>query len=497
MKYTENSKIRSGGIWSFLQNGGNHIIGFLFGIVLARILSPEDFGMVAMVMVFIGFAGFLQEFGFNAALIQNQQVDTKDYSTVFWFNTLVGIMLFFVFFFGSRVMGRIYGNADLSLLTKYLSVSFLFNALTSVQITILTKRFEFKKLAIIGLSTNLVMYAVAIPLAVTGYGVMSLVWGGIVQSLFKAIALWASSDWKPVFVFSKGSFKKLFRFGIFVFLQSPLGYISRNVDTFMIGKLSGDASLGLYDKAYRIMLLPLKNISRSFSQVMFPALSEAQHENERGRMLLLRMFRVVAFASFPLMFGIAGVAEPFILGIYGEQWAGTVPILQFLALSGAIQSIVTFVGIGYNAKGKPQIGLYLNLIKTPLLVLAFFASYHLYGLMGMVYVYALLTVIVGIVTLSILFNLYEIKKRTFIVYLLPTFLCASFMLIVVKLVSLWPLLHGLPYIIQLFILSLLGFIVYVSAILLFRLDAFFDFANQLPVIKKLPLLKWYFRKYGK
>ncbi|MFW5983540.1 MAG: oligosaccharide flippase family protein, partial [bacterium] len=114
MAYTSNDKIRSGGIWSFLQNGGNQIIGFLLGIVLARVLMPEDFGMVAMVMVFIGFAGFLQQFGFNAALIQNQDVDSRDYSTVFWFNALAGLVLFALFFVGSPVVGNIYDNPELN-----------------------------------------------------------------------------------------------------------------------------------------------------------------------------------------------------------------------------------------------------------------------------------------------------------------------------------------------------------------------------------------------
>src|SRR6056297_973263 len=185
MAYTSNDKIRSGGIWSFLQNGGNQIIGFLLGIVLARLLMPEDFGMVAMVMVFIGFAGFLQQFGFNAALIQNQEVDSRDYATVFWFNTFAGLILFTLFFVGAPLVGNIYDNPELNLLTKFLAFNFLFNALTSVQSTILTKQFEFKKLAIINLGSNLLMYAVAIPMAVLDYGVMALVWGTILQNLGK------------------------------------------------------------------------------------------------------------------------------------------------------------------------------------------------------------------------------------------------------------------------------------------------------------------------
>ncbi|MDD4149132.1 MAG: MOP flippase family protein [Bacteroidales bacterium] len=497
MNYTSNNKIRSGGIWSFLQNGGNHIIGFLLGIILARILSPEDFGMVAMVMVFIGFAGFLQQFGFNEALIQSQNVNTNDYSTVFWFNTFAGSILFVLFFWGSPLIGQIYDKPEFNLLTKYLAVNFLFSALSSVQGTILTKQFEFKKLAIIDLGTNLIMYAIAIPLAVLGHGVMSLVWGGIIQNLSKAAALWISSDWKPVFVFSKSSFKKLFKFGIFVFLQAPLGYIERNVDTFMIGKLSGDASLGLYNKAYQIMLLPIKNISNSFRRVLYPALSEAQNDNERGRMLILRMFRVVAFISFPIMFGIAAVAEPFIIGIYGEKWAGTVPLLQVLALVGANQSIGTFVGTGYNAKGKPQIGLYLNLVKTPLLVFVFFAGYNWNGLIGMVYAYFLFSITLSTVTFSILFKLYEIKVNHFFAYLGPSFLCSGGMAIIVKSISFMPWIQALPDIIQLFVLSFLGFVLYLTTIMLFKLDAFFDFANQMPYIKRLTLLKWYFKRYGK
>ncbi|MGD9991917.1 MAG: lipopolysaccharide biosynthesis protein [Salinivirgaceae bacterium] len=497
MAYTSNDKIRSGGIWSFVQNGGNQIIGFLLGIVLARLLMPEDFGMMAMVMVFIGFAGFLQQFGFNQALIQNQKVDTTDYSTVFWFNTGTGIILFGLFFFGSEVVARIYDNGTLDGLTKYLAFNFLFNALSSVQGTILTKQFAFKKLAIINLSSNLIMYVVAIPMAIMDFGVISLVWGGIMQNLSKAIALWISSNWKPVLVFSKTSFKKLFKFGIFVFLQTPLGYISRNVDTFMIGKLAGDASLGLYNKAYQIMLLPLNNISNSFKQVMFPAMSEAQKDRERLQMLFLRSTRIVAFISFPIMFGLWSVAEPFILGVYGINWGGTIPLLKVLVFVGAFQSLITFVGTGYYALGKPQIQLYLDIITTPILIAVFYFGYIFSGLLGVVWFYFIFTLIVGSVALGILFHLFKLPANVFLLNLAPVFLTSVFMALVVKGFSFLPLLIALPQIAQLLLLAFLGAFTYLALNMAFKIEAFFDFANQIQAIKKLPLLRWYFRNYGK
>ncbi len=497
MAYTPNDKIRSGGIWSFLQNGGNQIIGFLLGIVLARLLMPEDFGMMAMVMVFIGFAGFLQQFGFNQALIQNQEVDTKDYSTVFWFNTAAGIVLFALFFFGSEIVARIYDNATLDVLTKFLAFNFLFNALSSVQSTILTKQFAFKKLAIINLSSNLVMYIVAIPLAIMSYGVMALVWGGIMQNLSKAIALWVSSDWKPVFVFSKDSFKKLFRFGIYVFLQAPLGYISRNVDTFIIGKLAGDASLGLYNKAYQIMLLPIKNVSNSFKQVMFPAMSEAQKDQKRMHMLYLRSTRIVAFLSFPIMLGIWATAKPFIVGVYGMHWVGTVPILEVLSIVGAFQSITTFNGTGFYAMGQPRIPLILNTINAPLLVGVFYFGYKWYGLIGMIWLYLFFTIFMHLISIAFLFRVFKMRPSSFLRNISPVFFTSVFMALIVKGLSFVPFLNVWPQIGQLFFLAFTGAFVYLGFNMVFKLDAFFDFANQISAIKKLPLLRWYFKKYGK
>lgn len=497
MAYTSNDKIRSGGIWSFLQNGGNQIIGFFLGIILARVLSPEDFGMMAMVMVFIGFAGFLQQFGFNQALIQNQEVDTTDYSTVFWFNTVAGIVLFTLFFCGSEVVARIYDNATLNVLTKFLAFNFLLNALTSVQSTILTKKFAFKQLAIINLSTNLIMYIVAIPLALMSYGVMALVWGTLIQNLGRGVLLWFVSDWQPSFVFSKGSFKKLFKFGIFAFLQSPLGYISRNIDTFMIGKMAGESGLGLYNKAYQIMLLPLNNLSISFKKVMFPAMSEAQKDIERLQMLFLRSTKIIAFLSFPIMFGLWAVAEPFIIGVYGVHWSGSIPLLRVLVFVGAFQSLITFVGSGYYALGKPQIQLYFDIITTPILIAIFYFGYTISGLIGMVWLYFIYTLIVGTVALGVLFHLFKLPVYVFLRNLIPVFFTSVFMALIVKGLSFVPFLIGWPQVGQLFFLAFTGAIVYLGLNMAFKIDAFFDFANQIPQIKKLPLLKWYFRKYGR
>lgn len=497
MESNTNKKIRSGGIWSLFQNGGNQIIGFLLGIVLARVLIPEDFGKVAMIMVFIGFASFLQNFGFGEALIQLQKVNPIDYSTVFWFNVFTGVILFGLFFFGSSVIGIIYANNELVILTKYLSFNFLINALSSVHSTILTKEFKFKQLAIINLITNPIMYAVAIPMALLNYGVMALIWGSLIQNLGRTLLLWLVATWSPAFIFSKASFKKLFKFGIFVFLQSPLGYISRNIDNFMIGKLSGDASLGLYNKAYQVMLLPVKNISNSLKQVMFPAMSEAQEDLERLQMLYLRSTRIVAFISFPIMLGIWATAKPFIIGVYGLNWAGAIPLLQVLSIVGAFQSLITFVGTGYYAIGKPQIQLYLNIVTTPVLISLFYLGYRLNGLMGMVWFYLFFTILVGLVSMSILFRLFEISWATFLKNIAPLIFINIAMALSVKGFGLLPFIQIQPEIVQLFVLAFFGFVMYLGLNLFFKVDTFFDFANQIPMLKKLPLLKWYFQNYEK
>ncbi len=280
-----------------------------------------------------------------------------------------------------------------------------------------------------------------------------------------------------------------------MFLQAPLGYVQRNIDTFMIGKLSGDANLGLYNKAYQIMLLPLKNVSNSFKRVMFPAMSEAQKDPERMHMLYLRSTRIVAFLSFPIMLGLWATAEPFIIGVYGMKWAGTVPLLQVLSLVGALQSLITFNGTGFYAMGRPQIPLVMNAVNMPILVSVFYFGYQWYGLMGMVWFYLLFTIVVGIVSMGLLFHLFKMPAVVFLRNIAPVTACSVAMALLVKALSFSPFMVAWPQIAQLFLLAATGALVYLALIMLFKLEAFFDFANQIPQIKKIPLLRWYFRKY--
>ena len=267
-------KTISGLFWSFLSQGGKQASQIIITIILARLLSPDDFGILAMVTVFTNFAMIFSEMGVSSALIQKQDTHDRHYHSAFWLNILVGIGLTLIFMAASPFIAWFYKKPELTPILLVVALNFLFSSFTIIQQTILTKEMDFKSLAIRDIIAVILAGVIGIALAYHGFGVWSLVYQLIAFTIINALLLWILSPWRPKLEFSISDIKDIFHFSAHLTGFNFLNYFSRNIDQLLIGKFLGTQALGYYSLAYKIMLYPLQNISRVISKVMFPVFSK-------------------------------------------------------------------------------------------------------------------------------------------------------------------------------------------------------------------------------
>lgn len=345
----------SGIAWSLFSNVGRQVATLVIEIVLARLLLPEHFGLVGMVAVLTNFAAVFAEFGFGGAIIHKQDLREDHLSSVFWLNVGGGLLLTGLFMAGAPLVAAFYDEPILVPITIVMAVNFLLRAVTTVHVNLMAKALDFRVLSIIEVGTVVAAGAVGIGMALAGSGVWSLVVRYVGIASLTAACLWIASDWRPRLLFEWGAVKELLDFSMHLLGTQTLNYTTRNVDDLLVGRVLGSQPLGIYQMAYRIMLFPLYNISWGVARVLFPSFSEIQEEPDRVRRIYLKITRIVALVTFPLMFGLFVTVEPFVLGVFGARWAAMIPVLRVLSLLGALQSIVTFNGQLYLSQGRSDV----------------------------------------------------------------------------------------------------------------------------------------------
>ncbi len=380
--------IKNGIFWVFINQGGNQIITFSIGIILARIIAPEEFGLIAMVTFFTGFAGLFQGLGLNAAVIQSKSVTNTQLSSIYFLNLCVGLFMGAGFYLGAEGISIFYSNPKLILLTKIMALDYPLGSLLSVHSALLVKKMDFKKRTRFNLTSMLLGPLVTIPLALMGYGAMALVAGSLFKRLISIVLHYRYINWRPHFYFSLSAIKELIGFGGVAMFNNILIYTYRNVDNLIIGKFIGDNALGLYKRSYGIMMLPIGKVAQSFKTVLFPSLSKIQDDNKEIGRLYLKSVELTATIVFPLMFILSVLSPYFILSVYGDKWKGAIPILSVLSILGAFQAIKTFNGTIFYVKGKPKLETYMFLITTPLLLTSFIVGAKMGGVIGLTYAYA-------------------------------------------------------------------------------------------------------------
>jgi len=378
--------------WSGATRILEQTLQFGISVILARLLSPRDFGLIGMVLVFTGFASSLSDMGLGASLVQQRTVSGRHLNTVFWVNVAAGTLLAILFGLAAPLIARFYKEPLLRLLTSIVALNLFLGSLNGVQNALLDRSLNFRTKFLIGGASLSVSGIVAVALALSGAGVWSLVAQAITSTAIQVVVMWRLSSWRPRLSFDVSAFRELMHFGGNLMGVTVVNYWGRNFDKLVIGRLLGSATLGIYNLADKLMRLPADNVLGITTAVMFPALSAMQEEVESVKRTYLRATRLIALFIFPTMIGLTILAEPAILVIYGDKWREAISITRILCLSGLAQSIYPTGGWIFLSRGRADImfrwGVYTTLIRA----VGVLVGAH-WGIMGVAWAYVLGTYI--------------------------------------------------------------------------------------------------------
>jgi len=430
MEDLENTTLR-GFQWSLLGRIGRVAAHFLTGIVLIRLLEPSDFGLIAMITVVVNFVLMLICLEVEAGLIQLKEVAERHLSTVFWFSLGVGLVTTSVFALGSGVLAGFYGEPDLIEPARFLSLLFLIQTLQIVPRALASRALAFKRLAVVDTVATLVAAVGSISLALTGFGIWSLVADLLITQALVALLFWATCSWRPQAVFAAGALSELRAFSLPLWGTRLSNYWERNIDDLLIGRQLGDVALGVYNRAYAIMLFPLTNLSQTFSKVLFPSFSVIRDDPERIRSLYLRATRLVAVLVFPVCAGLIATAESLVTVLFGAQWLGMAPILELFALSSAIQSILHFNGPLYLATGRTGLQLKVGTVLK-LHVILWIVIAVPFGVTAVAFCYTLAVVLNAYPGFRFAGSVVSLRFHDLAQNLIPVSMCAIAMGVVVS-----------------------------------------------------------------
>ena len=378
---TLRKKTLKGIIWTAISNFGQQGIQFVVTIILARLLTPKDFGLVGIASIFIGLATVVNQLGIGAALVQRKDLDEGHLTSAFWTNITMGTVLCILMIGFAPFIASYFKNPQVIPILRVLSLTFLLGSLSIVPGSLLRRELLFNKLAYVNISALVISGLVSVILAFLGYGVWSLVWGRIVQVIAGITLIWLIVSWRPSFSFSLKKFKELFSFGISVLGTNLLTYIKKNSDYFIIGKFLGAGPLGIYTMAYNMVNLPKRKLSTVITTVAFPAFSKVRDEAEKIREGFFTMISSISFVTFPILAGLCAVAPEFVRIFLGEKWAGAIIPIQILCIPGALGSIYTTVGSVFYAKGRPDLEFKCDLISFGILLGLLLVGVR-YGIIG-------------------------------------------------------------------------------------------------------------------
>ena len=368
------NKAKYGLIWSSLERFGTQGIQFLFGIILARLLTPEDYGIIAMPLVFLALAQCFIDSGFSTALIRKPDLKDEDLSTAFYFNIGVGVFCYIILFFASPLIADFYNTPILEDVLKVTALATLLNPLATVQQTILTRVINFKSQTIISITGAIISGCVGLWMAYSGYGVWSLVVQQVGAALIRVILLWVIVKWRPVTKWSKESFEYLWDFGSKLLGVSLLNTTYDNIYPIVIGKFYSPQDLGNYTRAQSFVDLPSINVTGILQRVIFPVLSTMQDNDERLALNYRKILRLSAFCVFPVMTGLAAVADPLIICLLGDKWVGCILFIQLLCLSKMWYPIHAINLNLLTVKGRSDLFLRLEIIKKIIITVILVAT---------------------------------------------------------------------------------------------------------------------------
>lgn len=378
------NKTIKGASWSFVDNIASQGITFLVGLVLARLLSPEEYGLIGIIIIFIAVFNSIVDSGFSNALIRKNDAKDIDYNTVFVTNLILSIILFVILYVIAPTISNFFNQSQLTSLLRVMGVIVIINAFAIIQRTILVKKVDFKTQTKVSLISSISSGVIGIGMAINEYGVWSLVGQQISRQFLNSVFLWVYSKWYPKLQFSIKSFKELFAFGWKLLVSGLIDTVWREIYQVVIGKCYSPVALGHYTRSQQFASICSSNLTTVIQRVSFPILSSLQEDKERLKNGYKRIIKVTMLVTFTLMLGLAGIAKPLILSLIGEQWLPCVPFLQIICLNMMLYPLHSLNLNILQVQGRSDLFLKLEIIKKfiaigPLLLGVFVDIYWMLG----------------------------------------------------------------------------------------------------------------------
>lgn len=356
-------KAASGMVWTALQKYSRMSIQFISGIILARLLTPYDYGCIGMLAIFMAMAETFIDGGFGSALIQKKRPTQTDYSTIFWWNIAVSVVMYALLFFSAPAIARFYNIPLLCDVLRVQGLILFIYALNIIQRNQLRKKLNFKLLSIVSVSTAIISLTITVFMAYHGFGVWALVAQHLISGLIPSLVFWFYVKWRPTWTFSWKSFRELFSFGIYMFLTHLLNNISYKIQGLLIGKIYSPVTMGYYSKAHSTESLASSSISSIMTQVTYPLYAEAQDDLILLTNMIRRLTMTIAYITFPLMFILLLIAKPIFILLYSERWVASIPYFQVLCIAGMIICMQSVNMQAIAAIGKSKIMFIWTIIK--------------------------------------------------------------------------------------------------------------------------------------
>jgi len=455
-------------VWRFAERVGAQGVAFIVSIVLARILDPSDYGVIALVTVFTSILQVFVDGGLGNALIQKKDADDLDFSTVFYTNVVFCAVLYVIAFFGAPFVADFYNDAQLTPVIRVLSLTLLISGVKNIQQAYVSRKLLFRKFFFATLGGTIGAAVIGIYMAHAGYGVWALVAQQLFNTLVDTIILWITVKWRPKKIFSFERLKQLFSYGWKLLVANVIGTIYNDIRQLIIGKVYSSADLAYYNRGEQIPHLIVTNINSSIDSVLFPVLSDSQDNIDRVKNMTRRSIKTSSYIMWPMMFGIAAMGESLIKILLTDKWLPALPFLYIFCFVYGMMPIHTANINGIKAVGRSDIYLKTEIIKKCVGLLLIFISMKIsvlaMGLSSVVY-----TLFASVV------NAFPNRKLLRYPYLdqikdvMPSFLLSAFMAAVIFVLPIKEMNIYLRLIIEI----ITGVVIYVVGSILFKMDTFY------------------------
>ena len=385
-------KTAKGLFWGGMNNTVQQLLGFIFGIITLRLLSPQDNGMMAIIAIFSQVATVLQDSGFRSALVNIKEPTHRDYNAVFWFNILMGLLMYTILFFCAPLIAKYYHTPELTWFSRYAFLSIILASLNTAQSAWLFKNLRAKQQAKAAMTAVLLSGIVCIVMAWKGFAYWSLATQGLVFIGVYMLMNWHYSPWRPTFHLDFRPIKGMFRFSVKMLITTIVERVNVNIMNILLGRYFSKHDVGIYNTAYNWSQKGASLVQGMVAQVAQPVFSDLQDDRQRQLRVLRKMMRFAAFVSFPLMFGLSLVAEEFIVVTITEKWLGSAMLLRVLCIAAAFGPLSTVLSQYIVSRGRSGIYLGCTSVLCALLI-GMMLALHSEGIETMVWAYTALFVV--------------------------------------------------------------------------------------------------------